>query len=65
MDEKCLFCMEDFIEIIYLLNVIVSKPYPLCYIVPYHFGSLCYIVPFWKWHEVDKRTIVKFRGCIG
>ena len=65
MDEKCLFCEEHFNEIIHLLNDIVTKPYPLCYIMPYILDSLCYVVPFRKWHEVDKRTIVKFRSCIG
>ena len=54
-----------FIEIIHLLNDIASKLYPLCYIVAYLFDSLCYIVPFREWHEVDKRTIVKFRSFIG
>ena len=65
MDEKCLICEEHFNEIIHLLNDIVPKPYSLCYIVPYILDSLCYVVPFRKWHEVDKRTIVKFRSCIG
>ena len=62
---KIIFCVEYFIEIIHLLNDIVSKPYPLCYIVPYILDSLCYVEPFRKWHEVDKRTIVKFHSCIG
>ena len=65
MDEKCLFCAEHFNEIIHLMNDIVSKPNPLRYIVPYILDSLCYTVPFRMWHEVDKRTIVKFRSCIG
>ena len=57
MDEKCLVCVEHFIEIIHLLIDIVSKPHPLCYIVPYLFDNLCYIVPFQKWHEVDKKLL--------
>ena len=37
--KKCLFCEEHVNEIIHLLNDIVSKPYPLCYIVPLYFGQ--------------------------
>ena len=65
MDEKYLICVEYFNEIIHLLNDIVCKPFPQCYIAPYLFDSLRYFVPFRKWHETDKRTIVKFRSCIG